>query len=109
MPKKTEAFRAKNLGQSGTFLTANAKKAFIKLKQAFVETPILNYFDPERHIQIETVALGYAIGGIFSQLTSNDLGQWDLVAFFFRKIIPAEIWYETYDGELLAIVEAFKA
>ena len=30
------------------------------------------------------------------------------MAFFYCKIIPAETKYETYDGELLAIVEAFK-
>ncbi len=53
-------------------------------------------------------ASGYAIGGIFSQLTLDDLDQWQPIAFFFRKIIPAETWYETHDGELLAIVEAFK-
>ena len=53
-------------------------------------------------------ALGYAISGIFSQLTLDNLGQWHLVAFFSRKMIPAETWYKTHDGELLAIVEAFK-
>ncbi len=30
------------------------------------------------------------------------------MAFFSRKMIPAETRYETHDGELLAIVEAFK-
>ena len=53
-------------------------------------------------------ASGYAISGIFSQLTLDNLGQWYLVAFFLQKKIPAEIKYETYNGELLAIVEAFK-
>ncbi len=41
-------------------------------------------------------------------MTSDDLGQWYLVAFCFKNMIPAETRYETYDGELLAIVEAFK-
>ena len=62
--------------------------------------------------------MGYAIGGVLSQLasgtspdgvgTKTDLGQWYPVAFFFRKMIPAETRYKTYNGELLAIVEAFK-
>ena len=78
------------------------------MRQAFVEALILNHFDPKRHIQIETDALGYAIGGIFSQLISNDLGQWYLIAFFSRKMFPAETRYETHNGKLLAIVEAFK-
>ena len=90
------------------FLIADTRKAFTKLRQVFVEAPILNHFDLERHIQIETDALGYAISGIFSQLTSNDLGRWYLVAFFSKKMILAETRYETYDGELMAIVEPFK-
>ncbi len=73
--KKVKASRAKNLGQSGSFLTSEAKKAFTKLRQAFVETPILNHFDPERHIRIKTDASGYAIGGILSQRTSDDSGR----------------------------------
>ncbi len=106
--KKAKASRAKNLGQLGSFLTSEARKAFTKLRQAVVEAPILNHFDQERHIRIETDASGYAIGGILSQLTSDDSGRWHPVAFFSRKMIPAETQYETHDGELLAIVEAFK-
>ncbi len=107
--EKSEASRAKNLiSQSGLFLTFEARKAFTELRQVCVKVPILNHFDPEHHIQIETDATGYAIGGILSQLTLDDSGQWHSIAFFFRKMIPAETWYEIYDGELLAIVEAFK-
>ncbi len=72
--EKSEASRAKNLSsQSGLLLTLKARKAFIKLKQAFVEAPILNHFDPERDIEIEIDAFDYAIGGILSQLTSDNL------------------------------------
>ncbi len=78
------------------------------MRQAFVEALILNHFDPERHIRIETDASGYAIGGILSQLTSDDLGRWHSIAFFSRKMIPAENWYETHDGKLLVIIEVFK-
>ena len=90
------------------FLTPRAKLAFAELRQAFIKAPILYHFDPERHIRIETDASGYAIGGVLSQLTSDDSGRWHPVAFFSRKMIPAETRYETHDGELLAIVEAFK-
>ncbi len=78
------------------------------MRQAFVEVPILNHFDPERHIRIETDVSGYAIGRIVSQLTLDDLGRWHPVAFFSKKMIPVETRYETHDGELLAMVEAFK-
>ena len=64
--KKTEASRAKNLDQSGIFLAADARKTFTKFRQAFIEALILNHFDSERHIRIETDALSYAIGRILS-------------------------------------------
>ena len=72
--KKAETSKVKNLGQSNTFLIANARKAFTKLRQAFVEAPILNHFDFKRYISIKINALDYAIGKILSQLTSNNLG-----------------------------------
>ena len=103
-----------HIGTTGepTFLTPGAREAFNQLRQAFTEAPILRHFDPECHIRIETNASGYAIGGVLSQLTSDHLtsnqGQWHPVAYFSRKMIPAETWYKTHDGELLAIVEAFK-
>ncbi len=90
------------------FLISEAKKTFTELKQVFVETPILNHFNLERHIRIETDISDFAISGVLSQLTLDDLAQWHLVAFSFRKMIPTEIQYEIYDGELMAIVEAFK-
>ena len=103
----------KNLAKSqkmveSEFLTPRAKLAFTKLRQAFVKAPILYHFDPEGHIRIETDASDYAIGGVFSQIILNDLGRWHPVAFFTQKIIPAETRYQTHNGELLAILKAFK-
>ena len=84
--EKSEAAKAKNLNsQSVLFLTPKAKKAFIKLRQAFVKALILNHFDPERHIRIETDVSGYTIGGILSQLTSDDSSRWHPVAFFLQE------------------------
>ena len=111
----TPNFNAKDTGPS--FLTPKARSALNLLRLAFIEVPILWYFNPECHIYIETNALGYAIGSVLSQLSSGtsldevvtktDLGQWHPVAFFLRKIISAETQYNTHDGELLAIIEAF--
>ncbi len=78
------------------------------MRQAFVEALILNRFDSDCYIRIEMDASGYAIGGVLSQLTSDDLGRWHPVAFFSRKMISVETQYETHNSELLAIVEAFK-
>ena len=101
-----------------SFLTPEARSAFNCLQLTFTKAPILQYFDPECHIWIETDASGYTIGSVLSRLasatrldgvvTKANLGQWHLIAFFFKKMISAETQYETYDGKLLAIVEAFK-
>ena len=100
------------------FLTPDAKIAFNYLRLAFTKAPILWHFDPECHIWIETDVLGYTINSMLDQLaseikpdgvvTKTDLRQWHPVAFFLRKMIPAETWYKTHNGKLLAIIEAFK-
>ena len=94
--------------RSSDFLTSGAKLVFTKLRQAFLKALILYHFNPEGHIRIETDVSGYAIGGVLSQLTLDNSGQWHLMAFFSQKMIPAETRYETHDDELLAIVQAFK-
>ena len=93
--------------ENSSFLTNEANLAFLRLRQVFTEAPILHHFDPKRYIQIETDAFGYAISGILRQLTA-ETNHWHPVAFFSRKMILVETQYETYDQELLAIVEAFK-
>ena len=51
--EKAKAARAKNLSsQSASFFTPEARKAFTKLRQAFIEARILNHFDLEHHIRI---------------------------------------------------------
>ena len=67
---------------------------------------------------METNASSYTIGGILSQLSSKiipdevvtkaDLGQWHIITFIFRKMIPAETQYKTHNSKLLAIVKSFK-
>ena len=104
-----------------TFLIPGAREAFNQLRQAFTKAPILRHVDLEYHIRIETDTSSYAIGGIQSQLTSDqvtldsesistksEFDQWHPVANFPWKMIPAETCYETYNGEFLAIIEAFK-
>ena len=100
-------FKSKNTVGSD-FFTPGSKLAFTELKQVLLKAPIFHYFDLKRHIRIEMDPSGYAIGGVLSQLTSDDLGQWYPVAFFSQKMIPAKTRYKTHNGEFLAIVEAFK-
>ena len=58
-------------GDNFSFLTPKAKLVFFWLRQAFIKAPIFYHFDQKRHIQVETDASGYAIGGILSQLTPD--------------------------------------
>ena len=62
--KVQKLFKSKKT-ESG-FLTPGAKKAFTKLRQAFIKAPILHHFDPEHHIRVKTDASGYTIGEILS-------------------------------------------
>ena len=54
---------------------------------------------------LSQLASGTSSNGV---VTKTNFGHWHLIAFFFRKTIAAETRYETYDGELLVIIEAFK-
>ena len=63
---------SKNPTEAG-YLISGTKKTFDFLQHAFIQTPIFQYFDLERHIRIKTYASGYAISGVLSQLTLDDL------------------------------------
>ena len=117
--KLAKSKKTKNVHDSEEpkFLTFEVKEAFNHLRQAFTKALILQHFDLECHIRIETDASSHAIREVLSQLTPNQVTlddaigsnvDWHLVAYFSRKMIPTETRYETHDGELLAIVEVFK-
>jgi len=86
--------------------TREAELAFRKLKRTFTEAPILQYFDPGKLIILLTDASGFAIAGILNQY--DDFGTVRPVNIYSRKCSPAEHNYDTYDRELLAIVEIMK-
>ncbi len=120
---KKPNFTKANFGTD--FLIPRAKKAFIYLRKTCIKAAILRHFDLECYIRIKRDTLGYAIGGILSQMTldqhfsghmthkdpissKSKIDQWYSVVFFFRKMIPSKTRYKTHNQELLAIVEAFK-
>src|SRR5882724_1283006 len=82
-------------------------KAFETLKTAFTQAPILAHFNPDNPIVVETDASDYAIAAIISQISPDD-GDIHPIAFYSRSMQPAELNYEIYDKELLAIFEAFR-
>lgn len=86
--------------------TKEAQKAFDLLKARFTTAPVLAVFDPAQPITIEADASDFAIGACLSQPDST--GRLHPVAFYSKKLSPAELNYEIYDKELLAIVVSFQ-
>ena len=56
----------KNLNKVTDYSIPNAKQVFIQLRQALIKTPILQYYDPKCHIQIETNTSNYVFRNILS-------------------------------------------
>ena len=83
-----------------------ARQAFQQLKNAFTTAPILAHFHPDRPSTIETDASDFAIAAVLSQPDSSDILH--PIAFYSRKLTAAELNYEIYDKEMLAIVMALK-
>jgi hypothetical protein len=80
------------------------QQAFEQLKAAMISQPILQYFDPDRPLTLETDASDYAIGAVCSQPdTANVIHP---LAYFSHKLRDAKLNYDIHDKELLAIVEA---
>ena len=86
--------------------TRDAKLAFRKLTKAFTEAPIIQHFDLQKPIILQTDASGFAIAGILKQY--NGCGIIRLVNFYPRNWSSAEQNYDTYDWELFAIVKTMK-
>jgi len=71
-----------------------------------ITEPILQHFDSEQPITIETDASDYAIGAICSQPDAE--GILHPVAYYSRKLKDPECNYNIHDKELLAIVDALR-
>ena len=79
--------------------------AFQRLKDAFMSNLVLMHFGPEKKIVVEVDASDWLVGGVLSQHDDEEILR--PVAFFSKKHSPAEVNYEIYVKELMAIVRAF--
>ena len=86
--------------------TASCQRSFQALKDAFASDPIVQHFDYEKESHVEVDASDGVLGGILSQQDKD--GNLKPVAYFSKRMSPAECNYEIYDKELLAIVRAFE-
>ncbi len=83
-----------------------AQAAFDTLKMAFTSAPILIHPDLAKPFIVETDASDFALGAILSQFRID--GLLHPVVFYSRKLTSAEINFQVYDKELLAIITAFE-
>ena len=79
-------------------------ESFDRLKDAFSSASMLKHPDTSRPFVVETDASDFALGGVLSQYHNEILCP---VAFYSCKLTSAEINYEIYDKELLAIIACF--
>jgi len=82
------------------------QEAFETLKGAMITESILQHFDPEQPVTIETDTSDYAIGAICSQPDAKRILH--PVAYYSRKLKDPERNYDIHDKELLAIVDALR-
>jgi len=80
------------------------QEAFEMRKGAIITEPILQHFDLEQPVTIETDASDFTIGAICSQ--PDEKGILHPVAYYSRKLKDLECNYDIHDKELLAIVDA---
>ena len=83
-----------------------AAAAFQMLRNSIMEAPVLIHPDHLAPFTVETDASDYALGAVLLQLGTDNLLH--PVAFYSRKLTPAEINYTVHDKELLAILCALK-
>jgi hypothetical protein len=82
------------------------ENAFQALKELFISAPILAHWNPDLDTVLECDCSGYALGGTLSQ--KDKKGKLRPVAYFSRKLTPAECNYEIHDKELLAVVKSIE-
>lgn len=87
--------------------TDSCELAFNTLKQAMVENPVLRTVDPTLPFTIQTDASDFALGAVLSQ-PDPEIKVLHPIAYYSRKLLPAERNYTVHDKELLAIVAAFQ-
>jgi hypothetical protein len=86
--------------------TDECQRAFDRLKLAFTSAPVLRHFDPTLPCVVEADSSDYCLGGVLSQEDADGVLQ--PVAYYSKRLAPAECNYEIYDKELLAIIRCFE-
>lgn len=86
--------------------TPALEEAFQKCKDKLAKASLLTHPSPTGKVRLITDASEIAIGAALEQKENN--GPWEPLAFFSRKLKPAQIKYSAYDRELKAIYESVR-
>ena len=86
-------------------LSEDARTAFASLKQAISNIAEVVHHDPDAPLALTTDASNTAVGAVLQQ---NIRGKWYPVAFFSKRLLPAEARYSTFGRELLALYLAIR-
>ena len=74
--------------------------AFEAIREALAAPPLLRLFDPQLPCKVSVDASKVALGGVLEQ---EEQGMWRPVAYYSRKLTPAETRYTTRERECLAV------
>ena len=80
--------------------SAAHQRAFNQVSAALASPPVLRLFDPACPSRVSADASGVALGGVLEQEYE---GKWHPVAFYSRKLSPAEQHYTTRERKCLAV------
>ncbi|KAG7301804.1 hypothetical protein JYU34_014833 [Plutella xylostella] len=92
-------------GSQPITMTPELQTTFDECKVSLSQAALLAHPDMKAELAIQTDASDVAIGAVLQQ--RNESG-WQPLAFFSRKLSPAQKKYSPYDRELLAIYEAIR-
>jgi len=85
--------------------TDKRSNAFLELKRACSNYPVLRTPDWTKQFVMETDASGYALGVVIAQEFEDGIYP---IAFHSRSLLPAEKNYDAHDKELAGVIFGFK-
>ncbi len=83
-----------------------ATTSFEQLRSAISSSPVIIHPNPNKPFYVECDASDFAVGAVL--LERMESGNLHPVAYYSKKLLPAEMNYTVHDKELLAIVKAFE-
>jgi hypothetical protein len=90
-------------GSSPWVWSSTEQDAFLALRKAATEGPILSLPIDDAPFRVEADSSGYATGAVLSQLQDN---YWRPVAYYSKSLNDVERNYDIHDRELLSIMRA---